>query len=471
MSCSPDISFEHFDPQFELGNLDANGKPIRPRKKPGRKPNPPSPAQRKAQNRAAQRAFRERKRREMREAESTVKQCLYLRDQALAEARRLRNKVDELRYENNYLKGQFLTLKIACIANRVDVPKLWDLGAACPDGANCDAIALSKTKDIPQALEIFLDKHRNIINLSQRHRMPSSATLSSLSPEPTPQTPDSFVCSPPSSMVDLHQHETDSLFSSSPSSSFSGSGSDSLIDATSSTLQHTDSIATASPTPMDLSQHLSLIAPQLASHLDSPFFQQLLNTDLVSGLMNSPTPSPSPSETTINTKNSSTSPLEPLSGMNQWLQQQNLHPKHLAAVVQAISRNTLATDNDVSMETAPSPIKQEDSTTAGSLDDQQHTLQAMMTDSEMMRMNLDALMDVTTTQQQPEVDAKTGVERLKTEVNDDDDDDSTLGSSHMSLSASKLKSAPPMNPIEALHYIRTAKNLDHEAQVLFKPSK
>lgn len=55
MSCSqvdPDfmsteISFEHFDPTLELGTLDENGKPIRPKKKPGRKPNPPSPAQRK----------------------------------------------------------------------------------------------------------------------------------------------------------------------------------------------------------------------------------------------------------------------------------------------------------------------------------------------------------------------------------------------------------------------------------------
>jgi hypothetical protein len=55
MSCSQtatilmptEISFEHFDPTLELGTLDENGKPIRPKKKPGRKPNPPSPAQRK----------------------------------------------------------------------------------------------------------------------------------------------------------------------------------------------------------------------------------------------------------------------------------------------------------------------------------------------------------------------------------------------------------------------------------------
>lgn len=41
--------------------LDEQGNPIKIRKKPGRKPNPASPALRKAQNRAAQRAFRERK--------------------------------------------------------------------------------------------------------------------------------------------------------------------------------------------------------------------------------------------------------------------------------------------------------------------------------------------------------------------------------------------------------------------------
>ncbi|KAG9305656.1 hypothetical protein G9A89_022578 [Geosiphon pyriformis] len=43
------------------------------RKKPGRKPNPASPALRKAQNRAAQRAFRERKERHLRDLENTIK--------------------------------------------------------------------------------------------------------------------------------------------------------------------------------------------------------------------------------------------------------------------------------------------------------------------------------------------------------------------------------------------------------------
>ncbi|CAG8534283.1 3328_t:CDS:1 [Paraglomus occultum] len=43
------------------------------RKRPGRKPNPASPALRKAQNRAAQRAFRERKERHLCDLENTIK--------------------------------------------------------------------------------------------------------------------------------------------------------------------------------------------------------------------------------------------------------------------------------------------------------------------------------------------------------------------------------------------------------------
>lgn len=159
-----DISFEHFDPELELKNLDENGKPIKPRKKPGRKPNPPSPAQRKAQNRAAQRAFRERKRREMRDAETNIKKCIYMRDQAIKDAKQLRKKVDELRYENNFLKGQVLTLKIACVANRVDVPKFWDTGMR--DKMGSDITTFSRTKDIPQSLEFFLDSKKCIVTMA-----------------------------------------------------------------------------------------------------------------------------------------------------------------------------------------------------------------------------------------------------------------------------------------------------------------
>ncbi|KAI9254340.1 hypothetical protein EDC94DRAFT_545978 [Helicostylum pulchrum] len=173
------IAFEHFDPEFELGNLDINGKPIKPRKKPGRKPNPPSPAQRKAQNRAAQRAFRERKRREMRDAETNIKKCLNMRDQAIRDAKSLQLKLEELRYENNFLKGEVLTLKIACMANRVDVPKLWDTGMR--DRMGSDTTTFSRTKEIPQPLEFFLNSQRYIITMLPEDLL--SSPTSSPSPE------------------------------------------------------------------------------------------------------------------------------------------------------------------------------------------------------------------------------------------------------------------------------------------------
>lgn len=179
------VSFEHFDPDVELGVIDATGQPIRPRKKPGRKPNPPSPAQRKAQNRAAQRAFRERKRYEMREAQLTAKKSLHSRNQALVQIKILKRRIEELEYETNYLKGYTLTLKLACVANRVEVPKYWDSG--CTDELGCDEITFSKTKGIPQQFEFFLDKDMNIINLDQLQQNKDS------------EIPPNIVLSPPSS--------------------------------------------------------------------------------------------------------------------------------------------------------------------------------------------------------------------------------------------------------------------------------
>jgi hypothetical protein len=99
------LNFEHFDPQVELCTFDDQGKRIRPRKKPGRKPNPPSPTQRKAQNRASQKTFRERKRKEKRDNETNIKTCIQQRDQAIRKVNTLQRTVKQLRYENNYLKG------------------------------------------------------------------------------------------------------------------------------------------------------------------------------------------------------------------------------------------------------------------------------------------------------------------------------------------------------------------------------
>lgn len=222
------IAFEHFNPEIELGNLDENGNTIRPRKKPGRKPNPPSAAQRKAQNRASQRAFRERKRCEMLDAEQRVQKYMLARDNAVRETKRLQRRLDELRYETNYLKGYALTLKMACIANKVQIPKIWDTGVK--DAYGADELTFSLTKHVPQQLEFFLDKELNIISLAEDQQM----------------TEDDDNLPPPSSVL-----------SSSPEPSSDDSG------------------------DFDMNQNLASIAPQLASHLKNSFFQKLLNTDLV----------------------------------------------------------------------------------------------------------------------------------------------------------------------------------------------
>ncbi|KAI8887855.1 hypothetical protein K501DRAFT_241617 [Backusella circina FSU 941] len=253
------LSFEHFDPELELGHIDENGKPVRPRKKPGRKPNPPSPAQRKAQNRAAQRAFRERKRREMKEAETTVKKCLYARDLAIREANKLKRRLEELTFEANYLKGYVLTLKMTCIANRVEVPKFWDNGVT--DDMGADGLTFSKTKGIPQSLEFFLDKSLNIVTSCQEEDDKTENNLSSFF------STSSYLADQPDS----------------PSTTHSSSASEAeSYDSTDSFNNEFETVNNEEETSMlDINQSLSSIAPQLASHLESPFFQRLLNADLV----------------------------------------------------------------------------------------------------------------------------------------------------------------------------------------------
>ncbi|CAO3622639.1 unnamed protein product [Cunninghamella blakesleeana] len=175
-----EISFEYFDPEIELGTIHEHGKPIRPRKKPGRKPNPPSPTQRKAQNRAAQRAFRERKRKEMREAENNIKKCIYQRDQAIKKANQLQKSVKQLEYQCNYLIGMVLSLKLACFSHGINVPKFWNTGRI--DAFGSDIISLSKTKNMPQNLEFFLDNKLHIISQSPEFNLsdhPSSQQQSS----------------------------------------------------------------------------------------------------------------------------------------------------------------------------------------------------------------------------------------------------------------------------------------------------
>ncbi|KAI9322237.1 hypothetical protein BX666DRAFT_1873953 [Dichotomocladium elegans] len=271
-----DISFEHFDPEIELCNVDENGRPIRPRKKPGRKPNPPSPAQRKAQNRAAQRAFRERKRREMREAEASVKRAHYVRDQALSEVNKLRRRVKDLEYENKYLKGFVLTLKLTCNARRIDVPNYSDTGAR--DELGNENFMVSGSKTMPQKLEFFLNRNGYITSLQDdnlpKNLEPQSVTDSTYASSPSSHSVDSSIQS--SSSLDQFLLSPQLFQKTMPGSFDFGE----------------NQLAAAEPLPpLDLTQTATALLPQLSAmnttasqlgQLDSDLLQTLIQTDLVS---------------------------------------------------------------------------------------------------------------------------------------------------------------------------------------------
>lgn len=96
--------------------------PVKVRKKPGRKPNPASPALRKAQNRAAQRAFRERKERHLRDLESTIKSLREKHHATTKELQSTQAMLDSYRVENWYLKGVVLTLQFVCMHHHILIP-------------------------------------------------------------------------------------------------------------------------------------------------------------------------------------------------------------------------------------------------------------------------------------------------------------------------------------------------------------
>lgn len=406
---SDHISFEHFDPELELGNLDENGRPIRPRKKPGRKPNPPSPAQRKAQNRAAQRAFRERKRREMREAESTVKRCLYARDQAIRESRRLQRRVDELLYETNYLKGYALTLKMACIANEVEVPKFWDTGVT--DEIGSDELTFSKTKGVPQQLEFFLDKNMNIICIDGQHVLSKKADKeSTMNDNELPPSSILSCSSPSNSHYNGSNSDPNNVGSPLSSSSESSYISDEFDNHSSSNGTQND---------FDMNNALSSIAPQLASHLETPFFQQLLNTDLV--------------------------------GRNH------------------LNSNTIATQCVTN--NANDQLQQHYGITSPSADLSEFPGDMNMDD------NNDPPPPPMDEEEELFIDAKTGIPRRVTEYNPqqynshDDNSSTSTRSSHYSNSSMDKKNFPPMTPLDAIKQMRAVKNLESSTRALFTPTE
>ncbi|KAI7893878.1 uncharacterized protein EV154DRAFT_439194 [Mucor mucedo] len=138
--------------------FDINGQPIRIRKKPGRKPNPASPALRKAQNRAAQRAFRERKERHLKDLETTIRNLREQRNNATRELNALKGNLESYKAENWYLKGVVLTLQFICMHHNINIPTHSPYLSE-------DALA-KMAQTAPHAIEAYVNSYtRNNFNL------------------------------------------------------------------------------------------------------------------------------------------------------------------------------------------------------------------------------------------------------------------------------------------------------------------
>ncbi|KAK4513623.1 uncharacterized protein ATC70_005627 [Mucor velutinosus] len=123
------FSFQHFDQECDFGVENANGERVRKRKKPGRKPNPPTIQERRAQNRAAQKAFRER---EQQRREEKEKQW---RDYS-EEIKSLKKQLASVQYEAKYLKACVLHLTLACLIHRGSVPHIWTESRIIPSNSH-----------------------------------------------------------------------------------------------------------------------------------------------------------------------------------------------------------------------------------------------------------------------------------------------------------------------------------------------
>ncbi|CEP18819.1 hypothetical protein [Parasitella parasitica] len=123
------FSFQHFDQECDFGIENANGERIRKRKRPGRKPNPPTTQERRAQNRAAQKAFREREQQKRLEKEKQY------RDYS-EEIKSLKRQLATVQYEAKYLKACVLHLTLACLIHRGSVPHIWTESRIIPSNSH-----------------------------------------------------------------------------------------------------------------------------------------------------------------------------------------------------------------------------------------------------------------------------------------------------------------------------------------------
>lgn len=148
----------YLQPLQPPADYDINGQPIRVRKKPGRKPNPASPALRKAQNRAAQRAFRERKEHHLKDLETTIRNLREQRNNATRELNASKGNLESYKAENWYLKGVVLTLQFICMHHNINIPTHSPYLSE-------DALA-KMAQTAPHAIEAYVNSYtRNNFNL------------------------------------------------------------------------------------------------------------------------------------------------------------------------------------------------------------------------------------------------------------------------------------------------------------------
>lgn len=162
-----------------LENVDPNAPPVKIKKKPGRKPNPASPAMRKAQNRVAQRAFRERKERHLRELEDQIKDMRAQRDRAIKASTEFRTTAEAFRVENSYLKNLVITMQNALSQHGIAVPEFGEPNAASLQFSNM----ITSTPSTVVTPPLYMPVHGSGGALTSQMQMPS---IMSASPHPFP---------------------------------------------------------------------------------------------------------------------------------------------------------------------------------------------------------------------------------------------------------------------------------------------
>ena len=123
------FAFQHFDQECDFGIENEEGERVRKRKRPGRKPNPPSLQERRAQNRAAQKAFREREQQRRAEKEKQWQDFN-------KEIKELKQQLAITQFENKYLKACVLHLTLSCLIHRGSVPHIWTESRIIPSNSH-----------------------------------------------------------------------------------------------------------------------------------------------------------------------------------------------------------------------------------------------------------------------------------------------------------------------------------------------